>query len=240
MIGCVDSFDKVAGKGIEKLKNAGIEVLCGVLENECRALNKRFFTFHEKKRPYIFLKWAQTKDGFIANKDNTWISGAESKVLVHQWRSEEAAILVGANTARIDNPQLTTRLVKGKNPVRVLIDLSLKTPANSNIFNSEAPTLVFNTLKNAQENNIEWIKIEVQNILPQLCTVLYEKGINSLIVEGGSITLQHFIQHNLWDEALIFESTKEFKNGVKAPQIALNSAQFSFIGKDKLYTLFNK
>ena len=240
VIGCVDSFDKVAGKGIEKLKNAGIEVLCGVLENECRALNKRFFTFHEKKRPYIFLKWAQTKDGFIANKDNTWISGAESKVLVHQWRSEEAAILVGANTARIDNPQLTTRLVKGKNPVRVLIDLSLKTPANSNIFNSEAPTLVFNTLKNAQENNIEWIKIEVQNILQQLCTVIYEKGINSLIVEGGSITLQHFIQHNLWDEALIFESTKEFKNGVKAPQIALNSAQFSFIGKDKLYTLFNK
>jgi len=240
VIGCIDSFDKVAGKGIEKLRKAGIEVITGILEKESRELNKRFFTFHEKKRPYIILKWAQTNDGFIGNKENTWISGTEAKTLVHQWRSEETGILIGRNTAIIDNPQLTTRLVQGKNPIRIVIDLSLKTTKNLNIFDNSSPTLIFNSIKNETKNNVEWIKINTQHTLQNICDILYQKGINSIIVEGGAQTLQSFIDTNLWDEALVFQSNKEFKEGIKAPRIKKHHENINFIGNDKLITLRNR
>jgi diaminohydroxyphosphoribosylaminopyrimidine deaminase/5-amino-6-(5-phosphoribosylamino)uracil reductase len=241
VIGCTDSYEKVAGKGIEKLQSAGIEVIIGILENECRALNKRFFTFHEKKRPYIFLKWAQTQDGFISrNKEdiqnNNWISGEESKTLVHQWRSEECAILIGYNTALIDNPQLTTRLAKGKNPLRLIIDTQLKLPANLHIFDNSTPTIIFNSLENKKTENTEWVKaLSTKEILD----FLYQRNITSLIVEGGAKTLQNFIQNNSWDEALVFVANLQFNKGIKAPTFPKSKMNEIFIGKDKLLTFIN-
>jgi diaminohydroxyphosphoribosylaminopyrimidine deaminase/5-amino-6-(5-phosphoribosylamino)uracil reductase len=241
VIGCVDPYEKVAGKGIEKLKSAGIEVITGILELECKKLNKRFFTFHEKKRPYIFLKWAKTQDGFISrNKEdinnNNWISSAESKQLVHQWRSEEAAILIGANTAQIDNPQLTTRLVQGKNPLRLIIDPQLKLPAHLHIFDNSVPTIVFNFNESKKENNTEWVKFES---LQDICNYLYQQNISSLIVEGGRKTLQEFIDQNLWDEAQIFTSATKFNFGVPAPTIPNGSVNQSYVGSDLLSVILN-
>ena len=164
VIGCVDSFEKVAGKGIEKLRSAGIDVITNVLEKECREINKRFFSFHEKKRPYIFLKWAQTKDGFISrNKEdikgnNNWITCEESKTLVHQWRSEEGAILIGYNTALIDNPQLNTRLASGKNPLRIVIDNQLTLAESLHIFDNISNTIIFNSIENKKVEKTEWVK----------------------------------------------------------------------------------
>ncbi|MFZ9846796.1 MAG: bifunctional diaminohydroxyphosphoribosylaminopyrimidine deaminase/5-amino-6-(5-phosphoribosylamino)uracil reductase RibD [Flavobacteriales bacterium] len=241
VIGCSDSYEKVAGKGIKKLQSADIEVITGVLEKECRALNKRFFTFHEKKRPYIFLKWAQTQDGFISrNKEdiqnNNWISGEESKTLVHQWRSEEGAILIGYNTALIDNPQLTTRLVEGKNSLRLIIDTHLKLPANLHIFDNSTPTIIFNSTESKKEQNTEWVKIET---IKDILDFLYLKNITSLFVEGGAKTLQNFIDNNLWDEAMVFVGNQQFQKGIKAPMIQKDKMHESAVGKDKLLTFIN-
>lgn len=237
VIGCIDTYSEVSGKGIEKLKAAGINVTVGVLEEKSKDLNKRFFTFHNKKRPYIILKWAETKDGFIdidrssdtIEKDN-WITTPFSKKLVHKWRSEEQAIMVGTNTVLNDNPKLTVREVVGKNPLRVVLDLNLRLPQHLNIFDGSTPTLVFNFSKSEQKNNIEFFKIdETQELLPQILTELSERNILSLIIEGGAQLLQSFIDQNLWDEAKIFIGEKEFKAGLKAPKFdktPINSLQF--------------
>lgn len=220
VIGCRDSHEKVAGKGIEILKNAGIEVQSGILEKECRALNKRFFCFHEKKRPYIILKWAESKDGFL-DKDfqPTQIGNSLTKQFVHQLRSEEHAILVGTNTALVDNPSLTVREVEGKNPTRILIDFELKVPSNFKILNNEAPTLVFNQIKNEEIRNLKFIKIEKGNCLENLMLKLYENQIQSIIIEGGSYTLQKFINAHIWDEAIIIKNENLIvENGTKAPK----------------------
>ncbi len=241
VIGCVDSFEKVAGKGIEKLKSAGIEVIINILEKECREINKRFFTFHEKKRPYIILKWAQTQDGFISREkddiqNNNWITSEESKTLVHQWRSEEAAILIGYNTALIDNPKLNTRLVEGENPLRLIIDKNLSLPAHLHIFDNSTPTIIFNSIENKKVENTEWVKVaSIQEILD----FLYHRNITSLIVEGGAKTLQNFIDLNLWDEALVFVGDKIFESGVKAPLIDRKITTEVAVGKDKLLILIN-
>lgn len=221
VIGCRDSHEKVAGKGIEILKNAGIEVQSGILEKECRALNKRFFCFHEKKRPYIILKWAESKDGFL-DKDfqPTQIGNSLTKQFVHQLRSEEHAILVGTNTALVDNPSLTVREVEGKNPTRILIDFELKVPSNFKILNNEAPTLVFNQIKNEEIRNLKFIKIEKENFLENLLKKLHEEQIQSVIIEGGSYTLQKFINAHLWDEAIIIKNENLIvEHGTKAPKI---------------------
>ena len=221
VVGCRDSHEKVAGKGIEILKNAGIEVQSGILEKECRALNKRFFCFHEKKRPYIILKWAESKDGFL-DKDfqPTQIGNSLTKQFVHQLRSEEHAILVGTNTALVDNPSLTVREVEGKNPTRILIDFELKVPSNFKILNNEAPTLVFNQIKNEEIRNLKLIKIEKGNCLENLMLKLYENQIQSIIIEGGSYTLQKFINAHIWDEAIIIKNENLIvENGTKAPKI---------------------
>jgi len=246
VIGCVDSFEKVAGAGLEKLKNAGISVTIGVLEKECRELNKRFFTFHEKKRPYIFLKWAQTQDAFISrwpadilSKNDNWISGPESKMIVHQLRANEQAILVGTNTAKIDNPELTTRLVDGKNPLRIAIDKNLVLPQNLHLFDHSTPTLVINKIKNETSKNLEYLKIDEPNIIEELLHELHNRNIISLIVEGGALTLNTFIDKGLWDEAFIFSSNKKFNTGISAPCVSGQIRQQNACGADQFTILRN-
>ncbi len=219
VIGTLDSHEKVNGKGKQILENAGIEVVSGVLEKECRDVNKRFFTFHQKKRPYIILKWAESADGFL-DKDfkPTQIGNPLTKQFVHQLRSEEHAVLVGTNTALTDNPSLTTREISGRNPVRILIDFDLKVPRNFNVYNNEAPTLVFNSIKNSEEGNAKFIKTGKENFIENLMQKLYENQIQSVIVEGGSFTLNQFINENLWDEAIIIKNENlVLGNGTKAP-----------------------
>ncbi|WP_374360849.1 bifunctional diaminohydroxyphosphoribosylaminopyrimidine deaminase/5-amino-6-(5-phosphoribosylamino)uracil reductase RibD [Cloacibacterium sp.] len=224
VIGAMDSHDKVNGKGKKILQDAGIETISGILEEECRELNKRFFTFHEKKRPYIILKWAESNDGFI-DKDfkPTKISNELASQFVHQIRSEEHAILVGTQTAMNDNPSLTTRLIEGRNPVRILIDFDLKVPRDFKIYNNEAPTLVFNQEKEGDEGNVKFIKISKENFLEDLLQKLYENQIQSILVEGGSRTLQTFIDANLWDETIIIKNKNlTLENGTKAPKFKGN------------------
>ena len=242
VIGCVDSFSEVSGKGIEKMKNAGIEVIVGVLEKESRALNKRFFTFHEKERPYIILKWAKSKDGFIAPKNQTapfWMTSSESKKLVHQWRAEEDAILVGRITAEKDNPSLTVREVKGKNPIRIIIDRDLKLSADLNLFNSETQTLIFNKVKTENIDLNYFIKIEFNTLISSILHKLHEQNIQSIIIEGGSKTLQSFIDKNIWDEARIFTTNKELTDGVKSPNIKGEIIEETEVGGDSLEVIIN-
>lgn len=223
IIGCVDTFSKVNGNGIKRLINSGVDINIGILENKCRELNKRFFTFHEKKRPYIILKWAETYDGFIAPKKQIKpirISSNRSKSLVHKWRAEEDSILIGRITAEMDNPILTVRNYhKGDNPIRIVIDKELKLPSNLNIFNSESKTLIFNNIKTDVNNSNIFIKVSFNNLINNILKELYKLNIQSLIVEGGTITLESFIKENLWDEARVFTSKKHLHDGVIAPII---------------------
>lgn len=219
VVGCRDPFDEVNGKGIERLKEAGIEVEVGVLKQECRKLNNRFFTFVEKHRPFVILKWAQSKDGFIAreNGDSKWISNQYSRQLVHQWRVEEAAILVGKNTALHDNPHLTARDWKGENPTRIVIDNRLELPHDLNLFDGSVRTLVMNLEKEEQGNKIGYLKYtgSIEDLLDRL----YEQKIQSVIVEGGPKILNSFIESGLWDEARVFSSTEHFEKGMESPTI---------------------
>ena len=213
VIGCIDDNPQVVGKGIAKLKASGCEVIVGVLENECKIHHKRFFTFHNKKRPYIILKWAETKDGFIAPKTKDkqkpiWITNRYSRQLVHKWRSEEQVILVGTNTVIEDNPSLTVRDWTGDNPTRIVIDKSLKLNSELKLFDNAAKTI------SISNKEIDFKK----NISKQICDLLFKENINSIIIEGGSKTLQTFINEGLWDEARVFVGLTEFKEGVKAPQ----------------------
>lgn len=215
VIGCVDDNPQVAGKGIEKLKNAGCHVTVGVLENECREHHKRFFTFHNKKRPFVILKWAETMDGFIApeskkNQEPVWITNENSRQLVHKWRAEEQAILVGTNTVLQDNPSLTTRDYIGGSPIRIVIDKEHKLTKDYSVFNNEAKTIIIS------KNEIDFDK----NVAQQICNLLYKNNINSVIIEGGSKTLQTFIDENLWDEARVFTGAMQFNSGVKAPKFS--------------------
>jgi len=223
VIGCVDSNSLVSGKGIERLKNAGCEVVVGVLEKECKEHHKRFFTFHDKKRPYIILKWAVTNDGFIAPKNRNkqapvWITNETSRQLVHKWRSEEHAILVGTTTVLEDNPTLNVRDWNGENPVRIVIDKGLKIPTNLNIYDTSIKTIFITEKESNNRKNIFFEKIDFSNLVAsQICDVLFKHKIQSVIVEGGAKTVQTFIDENLWDEARVFESEVSFTNGVKAP-----------------------
>jgi diaminohydroxyphosphoribosylaminopyrimidine deaminase/5-amino-6-(5-phosphoribosylamino)uracil reductase len=245
VIGCRDSNPVVSGKGIERLKRAGIEVLEGVLEEECRKLNKRFFTFHERRRPYVVLKWAQTLDGFIDRVRNeekkgiNWVSSELTKTLVHKWRSEEQSILVGRNTIINDNPSLTVREYDGQNPIRIVIDSQLQISQDLNIYSNEAPTLVFNRIKNEKKENVEWIKIP-ETSTSYILEELYKRDISSVFVEGGSRTLQYFIIDNVWDEARVIVGNTKFSDGVKAPIInKIPSDSFKF-GEDRVYIYFRK
>ena len=242
IIGSIDPFAKVAGKGIEKLKKAGIKVVVGILKKECDELNKRFFTFHEKKRPYIILKWAQTLDSFIDIDRNseyfgepTWITGNEALLRVHKMRAEEDAILVGTNTAEKDNPSLTVRHCKGKHPLRIVLDKNLRLSPQLHLFDNTTQTLIINSIKNTIERNTEYIKVDFNdNLLSQLASILHEKNCLSLIIEGGKRVLETFISENLWDEAHVYTGDKNFGNGILAPTLNGTLVSAEEIEKDKL------
>jgi diaminohydroxyphosphoribosylaminopyrimidine deaminase / 5-amino-6-(5-phosphoribosylamino)uracil reductase len=245
VIGTRDSNPLVSGKGIDKLKKAGIEVIENVLENECRKINRRFFTFHEKSRPYVILKWAQTSDGYLDKHRSSdeiginWITEPETKSLVHKWRSEEQAILVGRNTIMNDNPSLTVRDFSGKNPIRIVIDSQLALSNMKNVFSDDAETLVFNRIKNEKIGNIEWIKIQETNT-DLILKELYKRGIQSVLVEGGSRTLQYFIIDNVWDEARVIVGNTQFGSGVKAPVLNKLPNDTYLFGKDRIYNFVRK
>lgn len=206
IIGCRDPFSEVNGKGIEKLQNAGINVVSGILETECRQINKRFFVFHEHHRPYIILKWAQTADGKIAGNNNKrlLISNEFSNRIVHKWRSEESSILIGTNTAAFDDPELTTRLWAGKNATRIVLDMNLRLPSSLKVFNDQARTIVFNKIRHEEGDHLFFYKVtEGMHLVPQIVTALHDLKILSVIVEGGRQLTQSFIDASLWDEARV-------------------------------------
>lgn len=222
IIGCRDPFKAVDGKGIEKLKAAGVLVELGVLENECKELNKRFFTFHTKQRPYIILKWAQTADGKIAplnppeggtfeetGNRRLLISNEYSNRLVHKWRSEEASILIGTNTALLDDPELTTRLWPGNSPVRLVVDMNLRLPGSLKIFNQQVRTIIFNKVKQEEDGNVLYYQVtDDESLVQQITSALYHLSIQSVLVEGGAQLLQSFIDEGVWDETRVITNEK--------------------------------
>ena len=231
VVGMQDPFEKVNGRGIQKLRHAGVRVDLGIEFAACRELNKRFVTNIEKKRPYIILKWAETADRFLAPKTKTkkepvWISNLLSRNLAHQWRAEEQSILIGKQTALDDNPALTTRLRKGLSPIRLLIDPKEEVDRRAKVFNPDQKVIVFTANKSRTDEHIEYVNIDFStNGLQQILQALFQKRIQSVIVEGGSITLQHFIDSGLWDEARVFTGQAEFGNGITAPNTASFSAK---------------
>jgi diaminohydroxyphosphoribosylaminopyrimidine deaminase / 5-amino-6-(5-phosphoribosylamino)uracil reductase len=247
IIGCRDPFKEVNGKGIEQLKAAGIKVMVDVLRNECEDLNKRFFTFHQKQRPYIILKWAQTKNGKIAaslnpSKGGTLatdtrrllISNEHTNRLVHQWRSEEASVLVGTNTALMDDPQLTNRYWKGNQPIRLVIDKELKLPASLKLFNKDAKTILFNSVKHDLNSQPQYFQINKhETSISQILSALYKLNIQSVLVEGGAKLLQSFIDAGLWDEARVIENKGlTVDGGLDAPVLS----NYSFINEQSILT----
>ena len=242
VIGCLDSNSLVAGKGVSHLENAGINVIVGVLETECRMHHKRFFTVQENKRPYIILKWAETKDGFVAPIAKNeikpiFISNTYSQQLVHKLRSAEHAILVGTKTVLADNPKLNIRSWSGENPIRVVLDNTLRIPKNSNILDGSVKTIVITRAKDkniVSSKNLIFEEIDFsKNIAKQVCEVLSKYQIQSLIVEGGTQTLQTFIDEKLWDEAMVFVGNTSFVKGVKSPIITKEFKE-EFIESDVL------
>lgn len=248
VVGTVDPNEKVAGNGIKKLIAAGANVTVGVLEKECNELNKRFFTFHQQKRPYIILKWAQSQDGFLSpekeieqDRKPVWITNAYSRQLVHKWRSEEQAILAGTQTVIDDNPKLNTRDWSGNNPVRVVLDQNNRIPKDSFVFDNTVKTIVFTkseTNLSAENTNFEVIDFN-QNIIPQILAVLHRNQIQSIIIEGGLQTLQSFIDENIWDEARIFIGNISFEKGTKAPMIQMKNPIKTNIQSDELLNIRN-
>lgn len=226
VVGCMDPFSLVAGRGIAKLKQAGVEVTVGVLEEECRYLIRRFITFNTLKRPYVMLKWAESADGFIdverTDGKPVVLSSELTAMLVHKKRAEHDAILVGRRTALLDNPSLTTRCWYGKNPVRLVIDKDLTLSDGLRLFDGTVETWVF-TQKDAVQTrpNVEYIRLDfTRNILPQIMEVLYQRKKQSLLVEGGSVLLQSFIDAGLWDEACVEQAPARLKQGVRAPLLS--------------------
>jgi len=231
VIGCRDPFKEVnAGlseavgheKGVEKLRNAGIEVEFGILENECKELNSRFLGFHTQHRPYIILKWAQTLNHKIAGQgsDRLHITNDFTNRIVHKWRSEEASILIGTNTALNDDPELTTRMWPGKNPTRLVVDMDLKLPSRLKIFDGQSKTIVFNGLKHEDHGNVLFYQVtEDVSLVQQMTNALYQLRILSVMVEGGAKLLQSFIDEDMWDEARVITNEELIVNdGLTAPQ----------------------
>lgn len=236
----------VAGKGIARLKENGVVVQTAICSREGYQLNRRFFTFHSKKRPYVILKWAQTRDGFIdkiRNDSNPIIhsiSSEESHRLSHQWRTEESAILVGKQTVLNDNPQLTARLMEGNHPVRIVLDARLEIPETFQIYNQDSKTIFLNQLKEEKKGNIHFHRMPSSTFaIREIMDFLYSENIQSVIVEGGKQTLENFLESGIWDEARIFTSRDEWKTGLKAPEMHLSPNETTLIGNDTLNIYFN-
>jgi diaminohydroxyphosphoribosylaminopyrimidine deaminase / 5-amino-6-(5-phosphoribosylamino)uracil reductase len=247
VIGCRDIFSKVNGSGISKLKDSGAYVVENIMEKECYFLNRRFFKSIEKKRPYIILKWAKSLDGFIDIKRNEnqkgsfAISSQETKIITHQWRTEESAIMIGTKTALIDNPTLSARYAFGKQPIRILLDKNLVVPMQNNIFDSTCKTIVFNTLKNQEIKNIEFIKIDGDDttFLSSILKVLNNKSVDSIIIEGGAKLLNSFIDENFWDEARIITSSNNLIAGLRAPTLTIVPTESYTFAADNISIYYN-
>ncbi len=243
VIGSRDPNRLVDGSGIDKLRSSGCDVIVGVMESECSDLNKRFFKYHKHKRPYIILKWAESKDGFISPlKSNpstrkvNWISGENSKILTHKWRSEEHSILVGVQTIIDDDPLLTTRFVDGKNPIRFVLDPNCRIPINSKVLSQTSKTIIFSK----KENNLitNYTKsLSFENI-ELVIKSLYNMKIQSVLIEGGTKTINHFINNDLWDSIRVFKSNKKIKDGIKSPNVDFSKFSKSDIGDDLLYEIY--
>lgn len=234
-----DPFEKVRGRGIDILLNAGIEVVTGVLEKDGRWLNRRFFHYHEEKRPYIVLKWAESADGFIApaNRSRKQISGLQSQLLLHKWRTEEQAIMIGTTTALNDNPALTARSWKGRQPIRIIPDANLILPATHNIYKADASTIIFTHNKEEQHENIHLKKVSNVRDLKEILDVLTEMSINSILVEGGAMLLNSFIDAGLWEEARIFTAPHALGEGIPSPVLKRATMHScATIGIDQLTT----
>lgn len=242
VVGCRDSYSEVNGRGIDNLRANGVEVVNGVLEAESRELNRRFFTFHEKYRPYIILKWAQTQDGFIdinrtidSEKQPTWISDPRTRQLVHKWRGEEPSILVGSQTALFDNPSLTARDWKGSNPLRLVVDRAGVLPQNLHLFDGTAKTVVYSLSDATTHFNAETVVVNSsQSLVQDILDDLYKRDIHSVVVEGGTKLINLFLEQNMWDEARVIIGNKSFGDGLKAPRINSNPIRNVDFANDKI------
>ncbi len=246
VIGHPDPFPEVSGKGIAKLISAGIDVSVGHLETECRYLNRRFLTFYEKKRPYIILKWAETADGFIdvirepgAENSPTWITDELTRTLVHKWRTEEQGILIGTNTAILDNPMLNSRDWHGKNPLRMVLDRNLRLPSDLKLFNKLQPTVVFTEKKAKDDKNLVFYNVNFSDIINEIFKFCVNENIQSLIVEGGTKTISSFLNSENWDEARVFRGNVFFGNGIKSPMIGKIPNEQHKIGSSTLFIYNN-
>ena len=239
VIGCKDPNKLVNGKGIYKLEQANCIVELGVLKKQCENLNKRFFTFHKKKRPYIILKWAESKDGLMAPKNNKrfWLTNLYSRQIVHKWRSEENSILVGSQTVIDDNPKLTTRFWYGKNPIRIIIDPNNRMPYESDVKNEDAKTFILSKRNNLDDQRIELIKFT--NPIKEILSFLYKRKIQSVIVEGGAKTVSYFIKEKIWDQALVFKTNTLLREGIKAPEIKMKVKNKTRIDNNTLFEFLN-
>jgi diaminohydroxyphosphoribosylaminopyrimidine deaminase/5-amino-6-(5-phosphoribosylamino)uracil reductase len=248
VVGIADPNPLVAGKGLQKLKEAGIKVTANVLAEPCAELNKRFITYHTRHRPYIIIKWAETLDGFIdvvrgdpEIQEPTWISNEISRMLVHKWRSEEQSIMVGTRTVIMDNPHLNVREWPGKSPMRLVIDRNLRLPHNMHVLDDQHPTVIFNEVKQEAGEFTQYIKIDFDHdFLPQVMHHLYEAGIQSLLVEGGRFLIESLISEDLWDEIRVFKGSKLFGKGLPAPIIPSVKPETYFIRKDVLMIYRNE
>ncbi len=242
VVGSSDPNPLVSGRGLIKLRQAGVKVTEGILKKECIELNRRFFTFHTLKRPYIIMKWAQTSDGFIdvirekpGIQEPVWISNEISRMLVHKWRSEEQAILVGTQTAVMDNPHLNVREWPGNSPVRLVIDRNLRLPKSLHVFDNNSPTIIFNNIRDLTEGNTKYVRLDAGPDFPvHMLNYLYENGIQSVLVEGGRKIIDSFVQADAWDEARVFKGMLQFGAGVQAPDISGFRAEEYYIRKDLL------
>ncbi len=250
VVGILDPNEQVAGRGIEKLKANGCIVVTGILAEACRKHHKRFLRFHEKKRPYLILKWAETQDGFIAplkekrtdNPAPVWISNERSRQLTHQWRSEEQAILIGTNTVLQDNPKLNVRHWTGTDPIRIIIDRDTRLQGNLHVLDKSIPTMLFTSEKNHQKpvDGIDIYRIDFsKEIIPQLCAVAHTQNVNSILIEGGAKTIQTFIDSGFWDEARVFVGASFFQDGMKAPTFNGDLQSTIKVGSDTLNTYYN-
>jgi len=246
VIATLDVNPIVAGKGVLRLKENGVEVELGMLKDEVNFQNRRFITFHAKKRPYILLKWAQTEDGFMDKKREEGergrfqISGKAAQLAVHQWRSEEAGILIGKNTALNDNPKLNTRFWAGNNPVRIIIDTNLEIPRTHNVYDNSVRTLIFNRLETRTLFNTQLIQLDfTKSVLPDILNYAAYENIQSIMVEGGRQTIKTFLELNFWDEARVITAPIHLNEGLIAPTLNINSNEMQQLGKDSLKVYHN-
>ncbi len=247
VIGTIDPNSIVSGKGIKILESNGAEVITGILEKEAVKLNKRFFTYYKKNRPYVILKWARSNDGFIdIDRDKkqpgkiNWISNMTSRILVHKWRTEEHSIFIGTTTALLDDPRLNIRYWNGNSPLRMVLDRTLMLPKKLKIFDGTIKTLVFTEKDAISGNNTEYVKVNFNNnLLGEILGILFEREIQSVFVEGGKMLIESFIKNNLWDEARIFTGKMNFNSGIKGPEINKAHDQQIFVADDKLQIFYN-